>query len=78
MCFSIEWFLQLLILLVVICGVVAILRIWVFPLLAGTDPRIVATINVIIWVICAVFAIYICATLIMCAFGGGFGLPRLR
>jgi hypothetical protein len=63
--------------LVIICGVIAILRIWVFPLLAGTDPRIVATLNIIIWVAVAIFVIYVCATLLMCAFSGGFSLlPR--
>ena len=81
MCFSIEWFLHLLIVLIVVCAVIAIMRIWVFPMLGSTDPRIVQTINIIIWVIVAIFLIYICFDLLECAFGGGLGFTgpgRLR
>jgi hypothetical protein len=76
MCFSIEWFVQLLIILVFLCGAIAILRIWVYPLLATTDPRIPATINIIIWVAVCIFVIYVVAYMLMCALGVGF--PRLR
>jgi len=78
MCFSLEWFLQLLIFLVVICGIIAILRIWIFPLFAAADPRIPATINIIIWVMVAIFVIYVCASLLMCVSAGGGLFPRIR
>jgi len=44
-CFSLAWFVQMLIILVVLCGVIAILRIWVFPMMGSVDSRIPATIN---------------------------------
>lgn len=72
-CFSIEWLLHLLIVLIVLCAVIAILRIWVFPMLGSTDPRIVQTINIIIWVVVAIFVIYVCFDLLSCAFSGGLG-----
>ena len=71
MCFSVAWLIQLLIFLVVLCAIIAILRIWVFPMLATTDPRIPATINIIIWAVVCIFVIYVCAELLMCAFAGG-------
>jgi hypothetical protein len=43
MCFSIGWFLQLLLFLVIICAVVALVRIWLLPLLAPVDGRLIAT-----------------------------------
>ena len=77
-CFSLAWLLQLLIFIVVICAVIAILRIWVFPMLGATDPRIVSTINIIIWAVVCIFVIYVCAELLMCAFAGGGLFPRVR
>jgi hypothetical protein len=78
MCFSVEWFVQLLIILVILCGAIAILRIWVFPLLASADARIPATLNIIIWVAVCIFVIYVVAYLLMCAVGGFVGMPRVR
>ncbi len=81
MCFTWDWFLHLLIVLVILCVVIGILRIWVFPFIAANgDARIVATINLLIWGACAIFAIYVVAYLLICAFsGGGLGFPgRVR
>lgn len=78
MCFSVAWLIQLLVVLVVLCAVIAILRIWVFPMLATADPRVPATINIVIWAMVAIFVIYVCAELLMCAFSGGLWGPRLR
>jgi hypothetical protein len=80
MCFSIAWLVQILIWLVVLSVVIALLRIWVLPLLATTDPRIPATINIVIWAMVVIFVIYVVADLLMCAVGGGMGvgLPRSR
>lgn len=77
MCFSLAWFLQWLIFLIVVCGIVAILRIWVFPMLAATDPRIPATINIIIWIVVAICVIYACVELLACVSPGG-PFPRVR
>lgn len=76
MCFSLDWLLHLLIVLIVLCAVIAILRIWVFPLMASVDPRIPATINVIIWVVVSIFVIYLCIELLSCAWGSGFLMHR--
>lgn len=78
MCFSLAWFVQMLIILVVLCGVIAILRIWVFPMMGSVDARIPATINIVVWVIVCIFVIYLLADLIMCALGGGAWFPRIR
>ncbi len=78
MCFSVGWLVQMLVFLVVLCAVIAILRIWIFPMLGATDPRIVSTINTIIWAVVCIFAIYVCAELLMCAFAGGGFFRRLQ
>jgi hypothetical protein len=77
MCFSVAWLIQMLIILVVICAVIAILRIWVLPMMASVDGRIPATINILIWAVVCIFVIYLVADLLMCALGGGWS-PRLR
>lgn len=77
MCFSIAWLIQLLVWIVVLTVVVTLLRIWILPLLAPADPRVPATINIIIWAIVVIFIIYVVADLLMCALGG-FGGPYLR
>lgn len=77
MCFSIGWLLHLLIVLIVVCAVVAILRIWVFPLLSSVDPRISATVNIVIWVAVAIMAVYVCFELLACMSGGAL-LPSGR
>ncbi len=80
MCFSVGWIVQLLVMLVVICLIVGLVRIWLVPMVA--DPRIVQTVNWIIWAVVVIFIIYVCADLLICAFSGGFGLgypsQRLR
>lgn len=78
MCFSVGWLVQILIWLVIMSVVIALLRIWILPMLAPTDPRIPATINIVIWAIVVIFVIYIVSDILMCALGGGVGFPRLR
>lgn len=73
MCFSVGWLLHLLVVLIVVCAVVAILRIWVFPLLSSVDGRITQTVSVVVWVFAAVFAVYVCFELLACLLGGGLG-----
>jgi len=78
MCFSLAWFVQMLVILVIICGVLAILRLWVFPMMGSVDGRIPATINVVIWVVVSIFVIYVLFDLVACALGAGGMVPRLR
>jgi type II secretory pathway component PulF len=78
MCFSVAWIVQMLVVLVVLCAVIAILRIWVLPMLNSVDSRIPATINILIWAVVCIFVIYLVADLLFCAIGGGPLFPRVR
>jgi hypothetical protein len=77
-CFSLGWVVQMLVFLVVLCLVIALLRIWVLPMLGSVDPRIPATINILIWAVVCIFVIYLIADLLMCAVGSGPLFPRVR
>jgi hypothetical protein len=68
----------MLVVLVVLCAVIAILRIWVLPMLSSVDSRIPATINILIWAVVCIFVIYLVADLLFCAIGGGPLFPRVR
>jgi hypothetical protein len=59
------------------CGVFAIVRIWVFDQI---DGKLAATLNVIFGIVIAVLVIWFVAELLMCVIGvGGLGYPgRLR
>lgn len=76
MCFGFEWLLHVLIVLIIVCVVVTVLRIWIFPMLGTVDPRIPATINVIIWAVVAIFVLVVCFDLLMCAMGSSMWLRR--
>lgn len=78
MCFSVDWLVQILIWLVVVSLVVALIRIWILPMLAATDARISQTISWVLWAIIVIFCIYVIADLLMCVMGGGLGGPLLR
>lgn len=75
MCFSIQWIEQLLVWLVIVCAIVAILRLllpWVASQIGGIIP---AVINIVLWAVIAIFVIYFCFALIECLIGAGGGLP---
>ena len=78
MCFSLAWIAQTLIALVLICGVVYLLRIWILPMLGGIDPRLPATINVVVWVVVCIVVIWFVVDLLSCLLGSGGPLHRLR
>jgi hypothetical protein len=72
MCFSLLWIAHLLIMLVIICGCVAIIRILIPWLLGSLGPdggRIGQILNIIIWVIFAVIVIWLVFDLLSCALG---------
>lgn len=83
-CFSLAWFEQLLIWVVIICAVIAILRLlvpWVLSM-AGAEigagvNMVMAVIRIVIWAIVVIFVIYICFALISCLLSYGGGLPLL-
>ena len=78
MCFSLEWVKDMLIFLIIICGVIAFVRLFLPRLLAlmgASGGLILAAINIIIWVAVACFIVYIFFDFIACL--GGFHLPRM-
>ena len=79
MCFSLAWLLQLCVWIIIVIALISIIRIVVPWLMswAGMPAPVVGIINIIIWAIVAIFAIYIIFDLLSCLFGGGFGLPSL-
>lgn len=84
MCFGLMWFESLLIWIIVICGVVALLKLliaFVLPKL-GVGGEVLAfivqAITIIIWVVVCCFAVYVIFSLIACLLGGGLSMPRLH
>jgi hypothetical protein len=83
-CFGLGWFEQILIWIVVICAVVALLKLlvsFVLPKLGlGGEivAFIVAAVRILIWAIICIFAIVFIFELIACLLGGGIGLPRIH
>lgn len=79
MCFSLAAVEQLLIWLVIVCAVVALLKLVLVPFviapMGGPGTIIVQVINIVVWAIIAIFCIYVIFDLIMCLAGG---FPRLR
>lgn len=83
-CFSLAWFQQLLIWLVIICAVIAILKLLVPYVLSqigaeisGGASVVMQAIHIVIWAIVAIVVIYICFALIACLMGYSGGLPLL-
>jgi hypothetical protein len=70
MCFSVEWLAHILIVLIVIGAGIAIAKIWLLPMLAGWDGRIVQTINILIFVVVACIVIWVVVEVLSCALGG--------
>jgi len=82
MCFSLEWFKQLLILLVIVCAIIGILKILLPYVLSklGAEASegvniILAVVRIIIWAIIVLFVIYVCFALIQCLMSYGGGMP---
>lgn len=79
MCFSLAWLLQLCVWIVIVVALISILRIvipWVASW-AGFPAPVLAILNIIIWAIVCIVALYIIFDLLACLFGGGMGFPRL-
>jgi len=74
MCFSLAWIEQLLVWLVIVCAIIAILRLllpWVAAQIGGIIP---AVINIVLWAVIAIFVIYFCFALMSCLAGPGLPL----
>lgn len=77
MCFSLSWVEQILVWLVIVCAVVAILRLflpWVAAQLGGIGSMVMAVINIILWAIVCIYVIYFVFMLLECLVGAGSGL----
>ena len=75
MCFSLGWIEQLLVWLVIVCAIIAILRLllpWVAAQLG--IPLIAQVINIVLWAVVVIFVIYFCFALLGCLGGGGMPL----
>lgn len=73
MCFTLEFVEQLLVWLVIICAIVAILRLllpWIAAQLGGAGTIVMAVINIVLWAVICVYVIYFCFMLIGCLAGG--------
>ena len=86
MCFSLDWLMHLLIFVVVVCGIVALIRLlirFIVPRLgisAEIINFIVSALTIVLWVFIGCAAIYFIISLIACISGGtgGTGLGFLR
>ena len=77
-CFSLIWFRDLLIWLVVLAAVVAILRLfvpWVLAQLGINAAVVMQVINIVIWAIVIIAIIYFVFALLACLTGAGGGFP---
>lgn len=75
MCFSLGWFEQLCIWLIVVIAIVSIIRLLV-PYLTGLIgvPIIGQIINIVLWAVVAIMGVYIIFALLSCVLGAGGGL----
>ena len=76
MCFSLAWIEQLCVWLIVVCAVVAIIRLLV-PFLTGMIigvPVVGQIINIVLWAVVAIMVVYIVFALLSCLLGAGGGL----
>ena len=74
MCFSLLWFVTLLVWIVVVCGIVAIFRL-VLPLVLGwlgiAGGIVMKVLNIILAVVVIITLIWFCYDLFTCLGGGG-------
>lgn len=84
MCFSLEWVGHLLVWLIVVCAVVAIIRLLV-PLVASWLPGgavVVQIINIVLWAVVAIAVVWMIVDLLSCLLGAhtgwALGPPRPR
>jgi hypothetical protein len=83
MCFSLAWFAQALIWLIVIVAIMAIVKIlvpWILSKLGGVDTGpLMAIINIVFWAFIAIAIVYFAVMLIGCLLGevhGPLSFPR--
>lgn len=79
-CFSLMWLQQLLIWLVIVAAIVGILRLLIPWITSITFPIVGQVLEIVLWAVLAIIAIYIVFALIGCllGMGGGLHLPQLK
>ena len=84
MCFSLGWLQQLFVWIIIICAIIAIIKIllpYVMSFageLGGAAAVIIAVVKIVFWAIVAIMVVYVVFALISCLLGMGGGLPSLR
>ena len=85
MCFTMLWFRDLLIWIVIVVAVVALLRLllpWLMAKLGVDGTILMRAIDIFVWAVVVIFVIYVFFALISCLVGGGGGalplFPRAR
>ena len=66
MCFSGAYLVQLLVTLVIICAVIAVVRILLPRFAPAIDPAVLQIINIVVWTICVIALIWFAYDLISC------------
>lgn len=74
-CLSLAWIEQLLIWLVIAGAVIACIRLLIPWITSMTFPIVGQVLEIILWAVVAVLAIYIIFALLSCLIGGGLHLP---
>ena len=69
-CFSLELLETLLVDLVIICAIVAIIKLFI-PWVTGQFPIVGQVLTIVLYAVVAIFAIYIIFGLLECLMGGG-------
>ncbi len=77
-CFSLVWLEQMLIWLVIASSIVACIQLLIPWVTSVTFPIVGQVLNIILWAVIAIIAIYIVFALLQCliGMGGGLHLPR--
>ncbi len=74
-CFSLGWVEQLLVWLVIVCAIIAVLRLFLPWIAAQLGLGIIVQIvNIILWAIICIYVIYFVFMLLECLVGSGGGL----
>jgi len=79
-CFSLQWLEQMLIWLIIASAIVACIRLIIPWITAITFPIVGQVLEIVLWAVIAIIAVYIIFGLLSCliGMGGGLHLPPTR
>jgi hypothetical protein len=82
MCWSLSFLEDLIIRIIILCAIIAIIKIlvpWILSLIGGISAPIVQILYIILWAIVAIWCVIICFELFECLVGaGGFSIMPHR